>query len=114
VASPGSNLTKDQLENLRRRLEDERSRILLVLGAPSATGLSDDERTELEEAAQRSTEFTQRLEIAERERALLAEVERALAKLDAGTYGVSERSGAPIPYRRLSSLPWARYDVDEE
>ena len=114
MASSGSNLTKDQIETLRRRLQDERSRILVVLGAPPATTPSEDERTELEETAQRSTEATQRLEIVERERTLLAEVERALAKLDAGTYGVSEKSGAPIPYRRLSSLPWARYDVDEE
>ena len=114
MASSASNLTKQQLEGLRRRLEDERARILVVLGEPPASAPSDDERTELEEAAQRSTEAAQRVEIAERERTLLAEVERALAKLDAGTYGVSEKSGAPIPYRRLSSLPWARYDVDEE
>ena len=31
-----------------------------------------------------------------RERALLAEVERALAKLDEGRYGVSEKTGAPF------------------
>jgi RNA polymerase-binding transcription factor DksA len=49
----------------------------------------------------------------ERERALLAEVERALAKLDQGTYGVSEKTGAPITYERLAAMPWARHDVEE-
>ncbi len=48
-----------------------------------------------------------------RERALLVEVERALAKLDEGKYGVSEQTGAPIPYERLAALPWARSGIDE-
>jgi len=41
----------------------------------------------------------------------LAEIERALAKLDAGTYGRCERCGRPIPAARLTALPEARYDV---
>jgi DnaK suppressor protein len=105
-------LTKTQLEHLRRRLEDERDRLLQVLGSPTALVASDDERTEFEETAQRTTERTDRLAIAERERALLAEVERALAKLGAGTYGLAERTGEPIPYERLEAVPWAREAVD--
>jgi DnaK suppressor protein len=34
--------------------------------------------------------------VAERERALLGEIDRALAKLAAGTYGMSEATDAPI------------------
>ncbi len=41
------------------------------------------------------------------------EVERALAKLQDGRYGVSEKSGAPIPYARLAAVPWARTAVGE-
>ena len=35
------------------------------------------------------------------------EVERALAKLDEGTYGICDSCGAPIPEGRLEIHPWA-------
>jgi DnaK suppressor protein len=44
----------------------------------------------------------------------LAAVERAEARLAAGTYGLSVESGAPIPDERLEVKPAAEYTVDEE
>ncbi len=38
----------------------------------------------------------------------LAEVDAALARLDAGTYGVCERCGEPVGEARLEALPAAR------
>ncbi len=108
-----TTLTKSQIETLRRKLEDERKRVMRVLEGSAAAPLSEDERSEIEEAAQRATEGTQQSGVAERERALLAEIDRALAKIDLGTYGVSEKSGAPIPYDRLRAVPWARQAADE-
>jgi RNA polymerase-binding transcription factor len=109
VAKTEPTLTKDQLELLRRRLEEERSRILTVLRAPAG---SDEERSELEETAQRATEQSDRLRLIERERELLADVERALAKLRDGRYGIDEETGEPIPYARLAAIPWARGRAD--
>jgi DnaK suppressor protein len=37
--------------------------------------------------------------------AMLADVERALAKLDEGTYGVCDGCGAAIPAARLEARP---------
>ncbi len=108
-----SLLTKAQLDTLRRRLEEERTRIRRLLQAAEAAAPPHEPEPELEEAAQRATERDRQMGIAARERALLAEVERALAKLDAGGYGVSEKTGAPIPYARLAAVPWARQGVDE-
>ncbi len=34
-------------------------------------------------------------------------IDKALAKMDAGTYGVCERCGHPIPKARLKALPYA-------
>lgn len=45
---------------------------------------------------------------------LLAQIESALSRLAAGTYGLSEESGEPIPYARLRLIPWARRTADEE
>ena len=43
----------------------------------------------------------------------LAEVERALQKVEAGAaYGVCERCGRPIAPERLEALPWARLCIE--
>jgi DnaK suppressor protein len=39
--------------------------------------------------------------------AAVDEIDRALAKIDAGTYGVCEKCGEPIPKERLKALPYA-------
>jgi DnaK suppressor protein len=44
----------------------------------------------------------------------LAAVERAEARLAAGTYGLSIESGQPIPDERLEVLPTAERTVEEE
>jgi DnaK suppressor protein len=44
----------------------------------------------------------------------LAAVERAEARLVAGTYGLSIESGKPIPDERLEALPTAERTVEEE
>jgi DnaK suppressor protein len=46
--------------------------------------------------------------------AQLAAVERAEARLAAGTYGLSIRSGEPIADARLEARPTAELTVDEE
>jgi DnaK suppressor protein len=37
----------------------------------------------------------------------IEEIDRALAKIDAGTYGICEQCGQPIPKARLKALPYA-------
>src|ERR671936_2512278 len=44
----------------------------------------------------------------------LAAVERAEARLAAGTYGLSVLSGKPIPDERLEAIPTAERTVEEE
>jgi DnaK suppressor protein len=46
--------------------------------------------------------------------AQLAAVERAEARLAAGTYGLSVQSGQPIPDERLEVVPTAELTVEEE
>jgi RNA polymerase-binding transcription factor len=45
-------------------------------------------------------------------RANLQQVERALAKMEAGTYGICERCGNPIGAERLEAIPWATLCID--
>jgi DnaK suppressor protein len=44
----------------------------------------------------------------------LAALERAEARLAAGTYGLSTESGEPIPDERLEALPTAELTVEEQ
>ena len=39
--------------------------------------------------------------------AAVDEIDRALAKIDSGTYGTCEKCGEPIPKERLKALPYA-------
>ena len=39
----------------------------------------------------------------------LKDVRLALARIDAGTYGLCETDGAPINEKRLAAIPWTRY-----
>ena len=42
----------------------------------------------------------------------LAEMQRALAKFDDGSYGLCERCGNPIAEARLEAMPATRYCID--
>src|SRR3954453_15812346 len=42
----------------------------------------------------------------------LAQIDRALARLDDGTYGVCDRCGKPIAEERLRPRPWATLYID--
>jgi DnaK suppressor protein len=44
----------------------------------------------------------------------LGEVERALLRIEAGTYGISEVSGKQIPSERLEAMPTATTLVGEQ
>jgi RNA polymerase-binding transcription factor DksA len=41
----------------------------------------------------------------------LAQINRALARIEAGEYGICQECGQPIPEARLSALPFTEYCV---
>jgi RNA polymerase-binding transcription factor DksA len=45
-------------------------------------------------------------------RAAVEEIDEALARLEAGTYGICLASGKPIPKERLRAIPWAAERVE--
>lgn len=52
-------------------------------------------------------------EVVARSRQRLAQIERALQKIEDGTYGISDASGEPIPLERLEAMPEAIYTLSE-
>ena len=43
---------------------------------------------------------------------VLTEIEGALKRIEAGTYGVCVNCGKPIAEERLAAIPWATYCID--
>ncbi|MEK6701233.1 MAG: TraR/DksA family transcriptional regulator [Planctomycetota bacterium] len=52
------------------------------------------------------------LDLAAADRKLLKEIDDAIVRIDAGTYGICEMTGKPIKVERLEELPWARYSIE--
>ena len=52
------------------------------------------------------------LSLLSQEQDALYEIEEALKRVEAGTYGVCEMSSKSIPHARLEALPFARFTVE--
>lgn len=101
---------------MRRRLEDEREQTLVRLArltadygsvvAASRDSNADDEHDP--EGATIAFERSQIGSLVEQARLHLVEVDAAVARLDAGTYGTCERCGGAIGDARLEARPVAR------
>ena len=58
------------------------------------------------------TEQARNVALLRHEKHLLEQVERALERLSAGTYGLCEGCGASIPLARLEAIPYASLCLD--
>jgi DnaK suppressor protein len=99
------NELRNQLKSAMRREEAEQSEANAEVNA---------QPHEYEDDAQRLTtvELQGNLAAADDER--LNAVERALQKIEDGTYGLSDASGVPIPKERLEAYPEALHTLEEE
>ena len=106
-------------DRARALLLAERDEVLSLLKGAEAAGLDDREAevaSESEDNADAALALTEEGEddaIAESMRDRLDVIERALHRLDDGTYGRSVRSGPPIPDERLEADPAAELTVEE-
>jgi RNA polymerase-binding transcription factor DksA len=104
------------LEAQRAALLDERAtytRHALDLRAEAEQLAADREPGDVqfdEESGQGDTMNVERerdLALSAQALAAVEDIDKALAKIDAGTYGICERCGQPIPKERLRALPYA-------
>jgi DnaK suppressor protein len=104
----------------RGRLHEEREELRRVV-----RGMEDDARqraeaegdfTEHDSGDMSQSMFNREMDatVAQQAEERLREVERALEKIEEGTYGLSDGSGEPIPRGRLEAVPEANYTVDEQ
>jgi len=110
-----THLSQHDLDDLRGALERERAKLrsALEIYQREGRGVAAEENDDADTAG-RIVDQDDALRLAGFDRTLLADVEHAIAKLDSGTYGTSEDSGAAIPLDRLRAMPWARRTREEE
>jgi RNA polymerase-binding transcription factor DksA len=112
-------------DQVRERLEQERTRLLAVKETFADEHLADESESEAiselssvdQHQADLGTETFERekdLSILEQLEEELAELQAALERIDAGTYGIDEVTGDPIAPERLEAMPTARTNVDTE
>ena len=106
------------LDAMKSRLEakrDELQRNISALTEAHPQPVDPIEASEgpqdFEEVAVDFLETQQEQSLLVNEQALLTEVQRALERIDQGTYGQCLNCGQPIPEKRLEAIPWAAYDV---
>jgi DnaK suppressor protein len=115
-----NELDQEFVAKQRERLERERAQLLRVV-----RGVEEDNReraedegdfTEHDSGDMSRSIFTREMDetVAQQAEERLQEVERALQKIEEGTYGLSDESGEPIPRGRLEALPEATLTVEEQ
>jgi len=115
----GSGLTKRDLEHFRELLLAKRRELVgdmssMEREALNAGGGSNLSNLPVHMADMGTDNYEQEftLGLVEKDRALLREINHALAKIQNGTYGICEATGKPIGKPRLEAKPWARYSIE--
>jgi RNA polymerase-binding protein DksA len=108
--------TKKELDDLRERLLEERTELETQLTTIEETQFSTSQSDlsgevsfdeENADAGTFTFERERDLSIENNVRDLLSKINRALARMDEGVYGICARCGKPIEKARLKALPYA-------
>jgi len=105
TATPVPDDVRGALEETREQLEVQ----LHDLGVEGESGIVDEN---FADSAAVSAEQGEAQALASRLREQLDDVERALTRLDEGTYGACEVCGNPIGEPRLEAMPATRFCID--
>lgn len=103
----------DEIKKLQDVLFDEKTKLLNKAEEFKALHLKNHESGQ-DEAELSSNDINMNLaiELQERDRLALIRIEKALQKMESGSYGVCEACGADVGLRRLMIQPLARLCID--
>lgn len=109
---------KHNIAVLQKLLLKKREEIFKeVRGLENRWEETSEPQIEIEEMAQEIEITDSYAKQDETERRQIREIDRALKKMDSGTYGICETCGKPIAMTRLKVIPWTRYcrkDAEKE
>ena len=109
-------LDPDTLRSLRAALEEQRDNVRREIEEQGADPDSDElafaDDAGFSDRSHSTEERSRLISVVTALRENLRDADRAIAKMDAGTYGTCERCGNPIAIERLEALPWAQLCID--
>ena len=109
-------LEPSKLAELRAELEQQRENLRKEIVEQGGDADSDDAAIDVErgfaDSAHSTAERARLLSVMKALRSNLRWVDRALTKMELGTYGTCERCGNPVGIERLEALPWAILCID--
>lgn len=111
-------LKKAEIEHFRTILLELRGKISnSIQGATKEVKELDESKGYSQHQADEGTDDfgkTINLEVSNKEYSILKQIDRALEKIDEGTYGICDISGKEIPKARLDAIPYATMTVDSQ
>jgi DnaK suppressor protein len=119
MADQQSNLSEDFIAKQRVKLQALQRDLLggeegTIAGERRFQEERGTEAEEFEDAAQRLEQEIPNQALRNVNDQRIADIQRALEKIDEGTYGLSDESGDPIPQARLEVMPEAILTVEEQ
>jgi DnaK suppressor protein len=119
MSSEPAGLSRAFIEKQRQRLTSLRQQLLggeenNLARERTFQQEHGDEAEEEEERAQTQSQYEIDQALHDVDDRRVANIERALQKIDDGSYGRSDLSGDPIPQTRLEATPEAILTVEEE
>jgi len=97
----------DPRAKLERTRDELRAELASLTAAPRDPMAAVSFGKRVGEGTSQAVERITQVDAAKKLGAKLADVERALDKLDEGTYGTCDVCGEPIGDERLEAIPWA-------
>ena len=108
-------LKKSDIDKFKKRLEEMRAQMTHLIRESSEDVKSVEETKgySQHQADEGTDDFnrTISLEVSSKELNILRQIERALDKIENGTYGVCDITGEDIPLARLEAIPYATMTV---
>ena len=108
-------LKKNEIALFQKKLEELRSRIQAGLNMVNKAVTEPDTSKgySQHQADEGTDDFVKNinLEVSSKETNMLRQIDRALEKIQEGTYGVCDLTGEEIPMKRLEAIPYATMTV---
>lgn len=98
-------MKKSDLSRLRKQLEQELDKLSKDISAKPMENPSQSALPDVNDQASFETERNFELRIRDRERKLVGKVQKALQKIEDGTYGICDSCGGEIGIKRLEARP---------
>lgn len=110
-----AELSNDQLNALASHLVEKRAELAGLLAAleQDIAAKDDCSISDAAEAASLQEGRARAGGIADQYRLTITEIDFAQKRLEIGSFGVSQLTGEPIAYERLSLIPWARTSAED-